>query len=88
VIFVDTGAWYARYVSEDVDYIKAVTWFANPADLLVTADYVVDELLTLLQMRGYSQTAFAVGDRLPSANVCRLEYVQPHDIHQAWSMFS
>ena len=39
MIFVDTGAWYARYVVEDIDHPAAVAWFNAPPDRLVTSDY-------------------------------------------------
>ena len=57
MIFVDTGAWFARYVVEDIDHPAAVAWFETPPDRLLTTDYVVDELLTLLKMRGYAEVA-------------------------------
>jgi predicted nucleic acid-binding protein len=58
VIFVDTGAWFARYVVEDADHAKATAWFAHAPDRLLTTDYVVDELLTLLKVRGYPDVSF------------------------------
>ncbi len=88
MIFIDTGAWFARYVSEDVDHAAAMTWFANPSDRLLTTDYVVDELLTLLKTRGYSNIAYAVGVKLLTGTACQLEYVQPSDIKSAWNVFS
>jgi predicted nucleic acid-binding protein len=88
VIFVDTGAWYARYVAEDVDHAAAVAWFANSPDRLITTDYVVDELLTLLKTRGYANIAFNVGAKLLAGPVCQFVYVQPTDIEKAWTIFS
>jgi predicted nucleic acid-binding protein len=88
VIFVDTGAWYARYVVEDVDHEAAVEWFARVPDRLLTTDYVVDELLTLLKTRGYRDIAFAAGTNLFSVSVCQLEYVEPADVARAWIVFS
>lgn len=52
MIFVDTGAWYARLVADDVDHAQAIAWFRSPPDRVATSDYVVDELLTLLKARG------------------------------------
>jgi hypothetical protein len=40
-----------------VDHPAAMVWFANIPDRLITTDYVVDELLTLLKVRGYPQIA-------------------------------
>jgi len=88
VIFVDTGAWYARYVVDDVDYVFVVEWFTSVPDQLLTTDYVVDELLTLLKTRDYTEIAFTVGSILLSGSACRLEYVQPADIARAWIYFS
>jgi predicted nucleic acid-binding protein len=88
VIFVDTGAWFARYVIEDVDHAKAVAWFKAPPDRLLTTDYVVDELLTLLKMRGYADIAFTVGAPLLAGAACQLEYVTPTDVERAWAIFS
>ena len=88
MIFVDTGAWYARYVAEDVDHAAAVAWFANSPDRLITTDYVADELLTLLKTRGYANIAFSVGAALLAGQVCQFMYVQPTDIEKAWAIFS
>ena len=80
MIFVDTGAWYARYVAEDVDHEAATNWFASVPDRLVTTDYVVDELLTLLKVRGYPEVAFGIGEPLIAGAACRIEYIRPKDI--------
>jgi hypothetical protein len=88
VIFVDTGAWFARYVANDVDHSAAVSWFANAPDRLLTTDYVIDELLTLLKQRGHAEIAFAVGAPLISGAACQLEYIQPSDLQRAWIAFS
>jgi predicted nucleic acid-binding protein len=88
VIFVDTGAWFARYVASDVDHAAAVAWFANPPDRLATTDYVVNELLTLLKQRGFPDIAFAVGATFIEGVACHLEYVSPTDIARAWVTFS
>lgn len=44
MIFVDTGAWYARYVATDVDHAELVDWFASAPDRLLTTDPTPDEL--------------------------------------------
>jgi hypothetical protein len=43
---------------------------------LLTSDYVVDEILTLLKQRDYADIAFAVGAPLIAGEACQLEYVQ------------
>ncbi len=48
MIFVDTGAWFAAFVPNDADHSAADAWLETNTDLLVTTDYVIDELLTLM----------------------------------------
>ena len=55
MIFVDTGAWFAAFVPNDPDHVAADAWLEANHKPLVTTDYVVDELLTLLKMRGEYQ---------------------------------
>lgn len=56
MIFVDTGAWYASEVEDDVNHQKARRFAKtvladNVYGMLVTSDYVLDETLTLLRTR-------------------------------------
>jgi predicted nucleic acid-binding protein len=49
--FGDTGGWFAAYVPTDPDHWAASAWLtANQGKRLITTDYVVDELLTLLSL--------------------------------------
>ena len=57
-------------------------------DRLLTTDYIIDELLTLLKQRGYAEIAFAVRGPLIEGVACQLEYVQPDDLARAWVAFS
>jgi predicted nucleic acid-binding protein len=52
MIFVDTGVWYSLLVPKDPSHQKTAKWFDAVAQPIVTSDYVVDETLTLLLMRG------------------------------------
>ena len=56
MIFVNTGAWFASFVPNDADHAAADTWLSQNTDLLVTTDYVLDELLTLMKRRGEFQS--------------------------------
>lgn len=55
--FVDSGAWVALFVEVDLHYSAANEWLANNSGRLVTSDYVVDEVLTLVNARYRRQTA-------------------------------
>ena len=63
MIFVDTGAWYASLVPTDPDHTKAVQWLAENHSPLLTTDYVIDETLTLLRVRGERKRALLLGER-------------------------
>lgn len=87
MIFVDTGAWFAAFVPNDADHAAADAWLEANTEPLVTTDYIVDELLTLLKMRREYRRALDIGPRLLQGNIARLEWVQPADIQQAWTIF-
>ena len=50
-VFVDTGAWFAYFVRRDPDYNSARKWISANEFPLVTSDYILDELFTLLKIR-------------------------------------
>jgi uncharacterized protein len=87
-IFVDTGAWFARFVPSDSDHSAARDWFEQNASPLITTDYVIDEVLTVLKVRGEYQRALEVGPSLFKGEVCDLEWVTPNDVKTAWQVFS
>jgi predicted nucleic acid-binding protein len=87
VTFVDTGAWFARFVPSDPDHPAARAWFERNTQPLVTTDYVIDELLTLLKVRGEYLRAVEAGPQLLGESVCDVEWVSPADVHAAWQVF-
>ena len=50
-VFVDTGAWFAYFVRRDPDHQSARNWVSTNESPLVTSDYILDELFTLLKIR-------------------------------------
>ena len=87
MIFVDTGAWFATFVPNDPDHPAADAWLATNAEPLVTTDYVIDELLTLLKMRGEYQRALRLGASLFTGEIARLVWIVPDDVQEAWTIF-
>jgi predicted nucleic acid-binding protein len=61
-VFVDTGAWFAYFVRRDPDHAAAVQRMKQNRQSLVTADYVLDEWLTLLTLRESPRVAVAAGE--------------------------
>src|SRR5712691_306875 len=87
MIFVDTGAWFAAFVPNDTDHAAADAWLEANTEPLVTTDYVIDELLTLMKIRGEFRRALRVGASMFAEEITQLAWVLPDDIQQAWGIF-
>ena len=55
--------------------------------MLVTSDYAVDELLTLLKSKHGDQAAIQAGEAIWSETMSTLVYLEAADIAQAWPIF-
>jgi predicted nucleic acid-binding protein len=87
MIFVDTSIWYAANVAEDPDHAAARELLLSAASDLVTTDYVVDELLTLLVARKHRDVAVRIGGDFWAETCCRLEWCSERDVAEAWKVF-
>ena len=87
MIFVDTGAWFATFVPNDADHSAASDWLDANSEPLLTTDYVLDELLTLMKMRGEFERALRLGEELLNEAVAQFEWVTPADVRGAWEAF-
>ena len=84
MIFVDTGAWYASLVPTDPDYGRAVQWLAANHSPLFTTDYVIDETLTLLRVRGERKRALLLGARFFNHELAKIHKITDADLTLAW----
>jgi uncharacterized protein len=87
VIFVDTGAWYASAVPDDENHRRAQHWLDTNSQPLLTTDYVIDETLTLLKVRGHGPLALEMGEALFAGELADIIVVNEDDIQQAWRTF-
>ena len=87
MIFVDTGAWYASTVPDDENHRKAHEWLKANTQPLLTTDYVVDETLTLLKVRGHAPLALDLGAALFAGELADIVLITENDIQQAWQTF-
>lgn len=85
--FFDTGGWFAQFVKGDQDHARAVTWMSANTLPLVTTDYIVDELLTLLRARGERVLALRVAETMIAQRVCRIEWISPRDFEDAIDIY-
>jgi hypothetical protein len=87
VVFVDTGAWFAYFVRRDPDHPAALEWMKRNRQPLITTDFVLDELLTLLKVRESHRVPIAAGELFWSQQIARLERIGHDDLTQAWETF-
>jgi len=85
--FVDTGAWAALFIPADPLHAAALAWFRDNRDRLITSDYVVDEVLTLLKIRFSTQAAIRAGQFLMGERLSTLISLTQDDIGQGWRIF-
>jgi uncharacterized protein len=85
--FVDTGAWAALFVPADPLHDAAREWLRENRDRLITSDYVVDEVLTLLKTRFSAQASIRGGQALFGEHFSQLVYLTSEDIERAWKVF-
>jgi uncharacterized protein len=86
-IFVDTGAWFSRFVSDDPDHSRVAAWFASNKELLLTSDFCVDETLTLLAARKRPHLAVEVGREFFDETIARLHFLSSDQIRRSWILF-
>ena len=87
MIFVDTSAWFAGVVEDDVDHVDAAAWFSRNTQPLFVTDYIVDETLTLLRARGESRKALEIGDLLLNSPEIHVHFLTEDEIRATWEIF-
>jgi predicted nucleic acid-binding protein len=87
MIFMDAGAIYSLVVPSEVRHEDVQRWYDVNQEPLITTDYCVDELLTLLVARKRTALVLATGRRLFNEELCRLHFLTPDQIHRAWVVF-
>jgi predicted nucleic acid-binding protein len=87
VTFVDTGAWVALFLEADAHHRAAQAWISSNRDRLVTSDYIVDEVLTLISARFRRQIAIRVGHVLLGQDLAGLIQLTDEDKERAWGIF-
>jgi len=86
-VFVDTGAWFAYFVRRDSDHAAAVRWMTTNRLPLLTTDFVLDELFTLLKLRESHVVAVAAGNTVLHGGVTKVERISEGDFARAWTIF-
>ncbi len=85
-IFVDTSAWYALLDTSDANHHAAVKFKDSLAHPLMTSNYVVGEVITLVRNRPGYKAAVETGQKLWEY-IADLIRVMPRDERKAWEIF-
>ena len=86
-VLVDTSAWFALYVPDDQDHSSAFQWYEANNQPLLTTDYIIDELLTLLRFRGELRRSLDVAQDLTTTLEIPIERITPADFDAAIGVF-
>ncbi len=90
-VFIDTSAFAALADKNDANHDRAVTFNKTVSGIrLVTTNYVLDELYTLLLLHvGYSKTIQFKNrlDFLMTRNVLTVTWITPEIATQTWQIF-
>ena len=87
MIFVDTGAWFASVVPSDCDHATAPRGLRQNTQPLLTTDYIIDETLTLLKVRGQTLRAMIMGEQFFRGTLATVYYLTEADILLGWQTF-
>ncbi len=89
-VFVDTSGWVALFVANDVNHAKAVDIFhglKTNRSALFTSDYIFDETVTTILVRGDHRQSLFAGDALLNSQVVKIAHVSPDHFQPAWEMY-
>jgi len=92
VIFVDTSAFYALEVEDDINHLKALNFVRKELStgkhgLLITSEYVLDECLTLLRMRYGIESALEFYDKIRRSKSLRIIWVNEELFNETFKFF-
>ena len=81
--FGDTGVWFASIVPTDPRHQDVADWHRANNWHILTADYVVDETLTLLRARGERTRAVELGRSFFDLGLFAIHRISDQDLHRA-----
>ena len=91
MIFVDTSAWYAAEVEDDVNHEEARKFLSKLSSgkhgVSVTTDYVLDETLTLFRSRRNLASATAFIDKIRKSRSVRVFWIDESLFEKALDIF-
>ena len=91
MIFIDTSAWYAVEVEDDVNHEAAHSFLKDIASgkhgAAITSDYVLDETLTLLRSRRNLTSAIDFIDKVRKSKSIKVFWIDEALFEKALAIF-
>ena len=89
-LFVDTGGWVSLALTRDQHHtagVKLLKDLQKDKIALITSDYILDEVLTLVRMRSTHENAKRIGRTILNSSVVRVERIHERLWQEAWKIF-
>jgi len=89
-VFIDTSGWVALFVGNDTNHANAVKIYESLKDAkaqLYTSDYVIDETITTILVRGSHRQAIAAGNAILASKVVKIIAINQQYFVSAWKLF-
>lgn len=86
-IFTDTSAWYAIIDRNDVNHTAALQFIEKLDRPLLTSNFIIDEILTLIKNRLGYDLAVDLGQKLWNQEIAKVSRVTEKDEQAAWKIF-
>lgn len=90
MVFVDTSAFFAIENERDRHHARALVArdaLMSKGERLVTTDYILDEVYTLIRVRVGHRAAVDFGESVQRSRFVRVEPVTSEDFEAAWQIF-
>ena len=91
MIFIDTSAWYASEVEDDINHEKAREFLGELASgkhgVAVATDYVLDETLTLLQSKRGLPAALTFIEKVKASKSVQIFWINESTFEKALGPF-
>jgi len=90
LVFVDTGAFFAIENERDRHHAEALATrdlLMARGERLVTSDYILDEVFTLIRMRVSHRNSVDFGESIQASRFFRIQPVTTADFEAAWRIF-
>ena len=89
-VFIDTSGWVALFVENDKYHKKAASIFEeikNSKAIIYTSDYVIDETITTILVRGSHKQSVLAGEALFISKIIKIIHVCPDYLQVAWELY-